>query len=465
MSDNLQSLSSLEPVYESGYPTEETARAAFYEYDFQAAVQFYVWGYAYLDGLGFDKGLARIGGDENSIYVFDKRMQPQHRVMTANDEVIYATTRLLDLTEGPWVVEVPPRCRGHIFDIGQRAYEDVGDVGPDGGKGGKFLLVARDYDGDIPDGYFPVPARYSDLLFCGLRTFPESEGGLAGAVAQTQKMRVYRLSEADAPADQNFVLIGDREFSGDWPRDQQAFEWLAEVAERDRLPAEAHAHLGNMRRLGLVVGKGFHPDERARHILERAAKTAEAIVLSMAFRNRVSKPVYDNRQWEFVFHNRSSQFLADNYEEIEERAGSWHYLISNFAHQVPAKPGTGQFPLCSFRDADGGPLKGSKLYRLTIPADVPVEQFWQFPVYSTRTRSFVQTDQGRATITSTDEGLITNDDGSVNIYIGPKVPEGFEPNWIKTNPDEGWFTILRLYAPLEPILKKEWVPNDIELVE
>ena len=53
------------------------------------------------------------------------------------------------------------------------------------------------------------------------------------------------------------------------------------------------------------------------------------------------------------------------------------------------------------------------------------------------------------------------DDGSVDIFVSPKKPEG-EVNWIKTNPDEGWFTILRLYAPLESILSRVWVPNDIE---
>ena len=40
-----------------------------------------------------------------------------------------------------------------------------------------------------------------------------------------------------------------------------------------------------------------------------------------------------------------------------------------------------------------------------------------------------------------------------------------EKNWIKTIPGEGWFTLLRLYAPLEPILDRTWRPNDIELVK
>ena len=37
-----------EPEYVGGYPTAETAEAMFEEYDYQAAVQFYVWAYAYL---------------------------------------------------------------------------------------------------------------------------------------------------------------------------------------------------------------------------------------------------------------------------------------------------------------------------------------------------------------------------------------------------------------------------------
>jgi hypothetical protein len=37
-------------------------------------------------------------------------------------------------------------------------------------------------------------------------------------------------------------------------------------------------------------------------------------------------------------------------------------------------------------------------------------------------------------------------------------------NWIPTMPGKGWFTILRLYGPLEPFFTKEWRPSEIELV-
>jgi hypothetical protein len=34
-------------------------------------------------------------------------------------------------------------------------------------------------------------------------------------------------------------------------------------------------------------------------------------------------------------------------------------------------------------------------------------------------------------------------------------------NWIQTMPGKGWFTILRLYSPLEPFCDKSWRPSEI----
>ena len=43
-----------------------------------------------------------------------------------------------------------------------------------------------------------------------------------------------------------------------------------------------------------------------------------------------------------------------------------------------------------------------------------------------------------------------NADGSTTVYFSPKQPEGVKRgNWIQTDPNKGWFTILRLYSPLD----------------
>jgi hypothetical protein len=47
-----------------------------------------------------------------------------------------------------------------------------------------------------------------------------------------------------------------------------------------------------------------------------------------------------------------------------------------------------------------------------------------------------------------------------------RTPEGVKRgNWIQTMPNKGWFTILRLYSPLEPFFTKEWRPTEIEIVK
>jgi hypothetical protein len=60
--------------------------------------------------------------------------------------------------------------------------------------------------------------------------------------------------------------------------------------------------------------------------------------------------------------------------------------------------------------------------------------------------------------------LRKNADGSVDIYMGPTAPKGFESNWIPTVPGRGWFTLFRLYAPTEAYFDKSWPLPSIELV-
>jgi hypothetical protein len=61
--------------------------------------------------------------------------------------------------------------------------------------------------------------------------------------------------------------------------------------------------------------------------------------------------------------------------------------------------------------------------------------------------------------------VVENEDGSYDIYFGPKAPAGKEDNWLQTIPGKSWFIILRAYGPLEPWIDKTWRPGEIELVE
>ena len=68
------------------------------------------------------------------------------------------------------------------------------------------------------------------------------------------------------------------------------------------------------------------------------------------------------------------------------------------------------------------------------------------------------------TVGSQSEGIKKNADGSYDLYFSPQPPKGQEGNWLQTVPGKSWFTILRMYGPLQPWIDKTWRPSEIELV-
>ena len=115
-------------------------------------------------------------------------------------------------------------------------------------------------------------------------------------------------------------------------------------------------------------------------------------------------------------------------------------------------------------DSKGNVLDGSKTYKLNVPANPPVNDFWAVTMYDTQTRSQLQTDQQFPTLGSQDQGLQTNDDGSIDIYFAPEAPTGHEKNWLQTIPGKSWFIAFRVYGPEQAWIDQTWRPGDIELV-
>ena len=58
-----------------------------------------------------------------------------------------------------------------------------------------------------------------------------------------------------------------------------------------------------------------------------------------------------------------------------------------------------------------------------------------------------------------------NADGSFDVYFGPKAPAGKENQWVKTSPEKGWFTYLRMYGPEKSLFDGSYKLPDIERVK
>ena len=101
---------------------------------------------------------------------------------------------------------------------------------------------------------------------------------------------------------------------------------------------------------------------------------------------------------------------------------------------------------------------------MRLPADIPAHNFWSVTVYDTQTRSLLKTSNPYPSVSSLDGTVQPNADGTTDVYFGPQAPEGHESNWVQTVPGKAWFTILRLYGPLQSWFDGSWRPGDIEAV-
>ena len=116
-------------------------------------------------------------------------------------------------------------------------------------------------------------------------------------------------------------------------------------------------------------------------------------------------------------------------------------------------------------DAEGAPFGGARTYKVTLPKDIPAKAFWSFTLYDNQTRSMLATPQkypraGSQSYPSPAAEVAA--DGSTTVWFGPEQPEGVaRGNWIQTDPEKGWFTILRLYSPLPAFFDKSWRPGEI----
>jgi hypothetical protein len=130
--------------------------------------------------------------------------------------------------------------------------------------------------------------------------------------------------------------------------------------------------------------------------------------------------------------------------------------------------GVGSQYLIGSLDPDGDPFDGAKSYWVTLPKDIPAARFWSFTVYDNQTRSMLQTEQLYPRAGSQEypsPAAEAESDGSTVVHFSPTRPDGVAPgNWIQTDPERGWFVILRLYSPLQSFFDKTWRAGEIEPV-
>lgn len=451
--------------FESGYPTAQTIDKLYDELDFQRAVQAYLWALPMASYGAFADAHKALGADAHTVVIADKLAEPRQLALTANRDTVYMSG-VLDLRDGPMVMELPPGLLGTMNNVWQQPLVDLGGpFSPEQNRGGRFLIVPPGYDGPLPAIHHHIARSDTNIVVFYLRGIPRTQDDIPEIVEQIKRYRQYRLAESASPPETRFVSLSGKDADMLTNEGFAYFESLARYINENPPREQDMAMLGMLETLGIAHGQPFKPDARLRKILTEAATVGRAMAEALAFAPRVPQDVVyaypGERRWKKIFFSDPT-FHEPEYMSIDLRTKYAYEAIGTAKSMVVAVPGQGSQYIGTYQDADGNWLSGEHSYRIRLPKDVPANMFWSLTVYDNDTRSMIQNEHGRPLVGSV-HGAVANPDGAFDLYFGPTLPADVpEANWVQTKPGKGWFVYLRLYGPEQAYFDQAWVPGDAE---
>ena len=437
---------------------------------YHRAFELALWAMPATDSFATREAVIRdLKGKPNDIVINTKPMDSDIHLVALQTQTPYLQGAI-DVTNGPMVVEVPKASKeshlyGVISDAWQRPLEDI-DVGLDGwdkGVGAKYLILPPDYNKTIPRGYKVMRSRtyLQNYLIRSIST-----AGWNAAVSYGKTLKIYPLSSLKNPGKTRFLDMSQQTYRAAPAFDADYFELINMVIQEEPINDYDKNMLGIATYIGIQKGKPFAPTEHQHQIFEQVAKDVQNYLIEIS--NGISWVPAEGQPGWTRFNLFPEDIKQGKRYVYENENGAIDYqrraAIDYWAYCMPAVLGSGTMYNVAMVDANDQPIDASKNYRIRMAEDFPARNFWSVFAYDSHTRTFIANGTKGRHLSSKDD-LLKNNDGSIDIYIGPKKPKGKESNWIETIPESEIFIGLRTYGPEESVLKGEYKIPRFELIE
>jgi hypothetical protein len=430
------------------------------------AVEAVIWGMPAVNyDLMLQEMLGKTKGKVNAILYWSRPVDWKNQTLTPNPDAIYLMTFYNTKDVGPVVIEVPraqagDSLAGNIVNVWQMPLEDVGPHGADKGRGGKYVILPPGYKGRPPYGYIALQSdTYAGYALLRSNLASHNNEDVARSVAYGRRIKVYPFAQASRPPPTVFTDATDVVFDSTIRYDHTFFTHLDRIVQSEPWLPRDRAMIDQLRTIGIEQGKPFNPDDRTRAIFNAAALEAKAY---LAQRYETTLPQFNpGIYWTMPTAPELVAAMQNGFTDPDAYPVDARGTTYTYGYIGIKRLGTAQFYLIAIKDKNGQAFDGGTTYRLTVPPNAPVKQYWSATAYDRETHALIR-NMPHASRSSQIADMQKNADGSVDIYFGPRALPGREANWVPTEPGRQFEVMFRLYGPEKPFFDRQWVLPDIE---
>jgi hypothetical protein len=431
------------------------------------AIDAVVWAMPLLNFKTARDGHAAIGAGYNDIAYHSRIQDWKFQAATPNDTTPYVNF-FWNVKDGPVVIEIPPSgdgvgIFGTLIDAWQRPLEDVGAAGKDKGRGGKYLVLPPGYDGELLPGAYTIPQKtYNGFAVLRPIIADTSPQSIARATAFAKKIKIYPLSQIDNPPENRYVDIYGKAMEGIIKLDGSVYSELNDIIQEEVVEEKNMAMMGMLSRIGIRKGEPFRPDDAMKKVYASASADAHEFMIEQY--HRVLNPfVYKGKRWSTLTPPGVAEtgftWEFPSLFDYNARGVLYYAIITSVKNY-----GAATYYLDLAEDEDGNWLDGGRNYKLNVPPNVPVRDFWSATVYDLESAAWIR-GMPKLGIASSTEGIVTNRDGSVDIFFGAEAPDGLESNWIPTRKGRRFFLLFRFYGPEAGVFDGSFELNSMETLD